>query len=106
VSGGSGSGTTTVIVNLTGVTNAQRITVTLLGVSDGTSMGDLGVQIGMLVGDSNGDGFVNSGDFLQTRNRSGQVTDDTNFRSDVNVDGFINSGDTFIVRSCLGTFLP
>ena len=106
VSGSSGNGTTTVTVNLTGVTNAQRITVTLLGLNDGTSTSDFGVAVGVLVGDTNGDGFVNVGDSVQTRNRSGQVTDAINFRSDVNVDGFINIGDTIIVRSRSGTFLP
>jgi hypothetical protein len=103
VSSSSGSGTTTVTVNLTAVANAQKITVTLQGVNGG---GNLNAQMGMLLGDTNGDGAVNSGDTLQTRNRSGQVTDATNFRSDVNVDGFINAGDTIIVRSRSGTFLP
>ena len=42
-------------VNLTGVTNAQTITVTLLGVNDGTSTGDVSVPMGVLVGDTNGD---------------------------------------------------
>src|SRR5207247_3298998 len=42
----AGSGTTTVTVNLTGVTNVQYITVTLLGVSDGTNTGNLSVAIG------------------------------------------------------------
>jgi hypothetical protein len=106
VSGSSGSGTTTVTVNLTGVTNAQNITVTLLGVNNGTSIGDVSVQMGVLVGDTNADRFVNAGDSLQTRNRSGQATDATNFRSDVNADGFINSGDTTVVRARSGTFLP
>ncbi len=49
---------------------------------------------------------VNSGDILQTRNRSGQATDATNFRSDVNLDGFVNSGDTLFVRTRAGTSLP
>jgi hypothetical protein len=106
VSGSSGNGTTTVTVDLTGITNAQRITVTLLGVNDGTSTGDVGAVMGVLVGDTTGDGFVNAGDSLQTRNRSGQVTDAINFRSDVNVDGVINTGDIIIVRSRSGTFLP
>ena len=74
VSGSSGNGTTTITVNLTGVTNAQNITVTLLSVSNGTSTGDISVQMGVLVGDTNGDRFVNAGDSLQTRNRSGQAT--------------------------------
>ena len=87
------------------MTNAQRITLTLSNVSDGTSTIDVDVQMGVLVGDTNGDGFVNAGDSLQTRNRSGQATDATNFRSDVNVDGFVNSGDTFLVRSKSGNAL-
>ena len=93
-------------VNLTGVANAQRITITLVGVSDGTNSGNVNIPMGVLLGDTNADGFVNAGDALQTRNRSGQTTDATNFRSDVNVDGFLNSGDTVIVRSRSGTFLP
>ena len=93
-------------VNLTGITTAQWITITLRGLSDGTSTGDFGVKMGVLVGDSNNDGFVNAGDTLQTRNRSGQVADDTNLRSDVNADGFINIGDTIIIRARSGAFLP
>jgi hypothetical protein len=70
----------------------------------GTS--DVSIPMGVLLGDSNGDRFVNAGDALQTRSRSGQGTDATNFRSDVNADGFINSGDTTAVRSRSGTALP
>ena len=106
VSSSSGSGTSTVTVNLTGVTNAQKVTVTLSGVNNGTGTGDVGVQLGVLIGDTNGDGFVNTGDSIQTRNRSGQAADATNFRSDVNADGTVNSGDTIAVRSRSGTFLP
>ena len=62
--------------------------------------------MGILRGDTNGDRFVNSGDALQTRSRSGQATDGTNFRSDVDADGFVNSGDTTIVRAGSGTSLP
>ncbi len=101
----TGSGTTTVTVNLTGVTNAQTIGVTLFGVNNGMSTSDVSVPMGVLVGDSNGDRFVNAGDALQTRNRSGQATAAANFRSDVNTDGFINSGDTLVVRGRSGTSL-
>ncbi len=106
VSSTSGNATASATVNLTGVTNAQRITVTLLGVNNGISIGDVSVPMGVLIGDTNGDGIVNSGDALQTRNRSGQATDATNFRSDVNLDGVVNSGDTTVVRSRSGTSLP
>jgi hypothetical protein len=106
VSGTSGNGTTTIAVNLTGISSGQTITVTLLGVNNGTGATNIDVRMGVLVGDTNGDRFVNAGDTLQTRNRSGQATDATNFRSDVNTDGFVNSGDTVLVRARSGTFLP
>ena len=105
VSGTSGNGSGIVTVYLTGVSNAQRITVTLQGV-DGAPNGEVSVNMGVLVGDTDGDGSVNAGDALQTRSRSGQPTDATNFRFDVNADGTVNSGDTTAVRSRSGTFLP
>ncbi len=94
------------VVNLTGVANAQRITVTLSGVSDGANTGSIDVPMGLLLGDANGDGVVNSGDATITRNRSGQATDGTNFRTDFNLDGFINSGDAITVRNRSGNSLP
>ena len=60
----------------------------------------------VLLGDTNGDGVVNAGDALETRNRSGQITNATNFYSDVTIDGVINSGDATIVRSRSWNFLP
>ena len=89
--------------------NGTYIVVTLSDVNDTAghhSDSVPGPEMGLLVGDTNSDAFVNSGDSLQTRNRSGQTTDAINFRSDVNVDGFVNSGDRFIVRSRSGGFLP
>lgn len=79
------------------------MTVTLSGVNNA---GDVNAPMSVLLGDSNGDGLVNAGDALQTRNRSGQATDTTNFRSDVNADGFVNSGDTLVVRANSGSGLP
>ena len=81
----------------------RRLTVTLNNVNGSTN---LTIPLSLLIGDTNGDGFVDVGDSIQTRNRSGQATNATNFRSDVNVDGFINSGDTTAVRSRSGTALP
>ena len=95
-----------VTVNLTGVANAQTIVLTLVGVNNGTSTSNVTIPMEVLLGDTTGDRFVNAGDALQTRSRSGQATEATNFRSDVNTDGFLNSGDTTVVRSRAGTFLP
>jgi uncharacterized delta-60 repeat protein len=106
VSGSSGNGTTTVTVNLSGVTNAQRILVTLLGASDGTSTGDLIVPMGVLAGDTNGDGSVSASDVAQTKANSGQGADASNFRSDVNVSGSVSAADIGLVKSKAGTALP
>ncbi len=88
------------------MTDAQTIAITLSGVSNGTSTSDVTVPMSLLVGDTNADRVVNSGDVLQTRNRSGGSASSTNFRSDVNTDGAVNSGDTTIIRSRSGDFLP
>ncbi len=92
-------------INLTGVDNAQMLTVSLNGVRDtsAANIGNFSLPMGVLLGDTNADRAVNSGDATQTRNRSGQLTDGANFRSDVNTDGAINSGDAFIVRRQSGT---
>jgi hypothetical protein len=108
---GMASGTRTVsgaivTVNLSSVTNAQTLGITLLAVSDGSTTADVVIRMGVLAGDTTASAAVNSGDAAQTRNRSGQAADATNFRSDVNADGFVNSGDSFIVRSRSGTALP
>src|SRR5205085_6812145 len=94
--------------NLTSVPNQQYITITLGNAndSDGNFSSAVPATMGLLVGDTTASGVVNSGDALQTRSRSGQVTDPTNFRSDVNTDGLINSGDAISVRNRSGNFLP
>ncbi|MFL6595188.1 MAG: PQQ-dependent sugar dehydrogenase [Chthoniobacterales bacterium] len=95
-----------VVVDLTNVSNAQLLTVSLIGVTNGGITRDVSVQIGVLIGDTNSDGTVNSADATITRNRSGQTTDGTNFHSDYNLDGFINSADATIVRARSGTMVP
>ncbi len=95
-----------VTVNLTGVTNAQRITVTLSSVNDGTNTGDVLVPMGVLTGDTNGNGAVNAGDVSQTKGQSGQAVTAANFRTDVNANGLINAGDVAQVKGASGTSLP
>ena len=58
-----------VTIPLTNVANAQTINVTLNAVNGSTNVV---IPMSRLVGDTNGDGVVNSGDALQTRNRSGR----------------------------------
>ena len=106
VSSAIGSGTTTVTVNLTGVTNAQRITVTLASLSNASGTGDLGIPIGVLLGDTSGNGTVTSSDVSQTKLQSGQPVNAANFRTDINVSNSINATDVSTVKSKTGTALP
>ena len=102
----SGSGTPTITVNLTGVTSAQRITVTLNSVSDGTNTGDIPISIGVLVGDVSANGTVNASDVSRTKTQVGQTVTSSNFREDVNAGGTISSTDVAVVKSNVGTSLP
>jgi hypothetical protein len=93
---------TQVTVNLTNVSNAQTITITLQGVNDGanTNPYDVPIPMGVLIGDTapdgSGDGLVNSADVSLTQSKSGQATDASNFREDVNADGSINRSDAVL----------
>ena len=102
----TGSGTTEVTVNLTAIANAQTITLTLSGVNDGTSSGDVAVRMAVLIGDTSADRFVNSSDISQTKSQSGQQITASNFRQDVTASGAINSSDISLVKSKSGTALP
>ena len=102
----SGSGTAVITVNLTGVTNAQRLGVTLANVNDGTATGDVFIPMGVLTGDTNGNGSVNASDVSQTKAQSGAAVTGSNFRTDVNSNGSINASDVSSVKSRSGTSLP
>jgi sugar lactone lactonase YvrE len=97
-----------VSVDLTGVANAQTLTLSLTGVTDdiGQTMADTTVSASFLQGDTNGNGSVNATDIGQTKASSGQSATTANFRSDVSVNGSINATDLGIVKSSSGTVLP
>jgi sugar lactone lactonase YvrE len=96
------------IVTLTGVTNAQRLGVTLSNVRDAT--GDFSPAVagsmGVLLGDVNGSGRVDSTDVFQVRQQTLQNANSSNFRMDVDLSGRIDSTDVFIVRQQALTALP
>ncbi len=98
-------------VNLTGQNscNAQYNTVTLTNVNDSASNHSDTVaspQWGLLMGDTNGDGAVNSADISQTKSQSGTAVSGSNFRTDVTVDGTVNSADIGFVKSKSGSGFP
>ncbi len=98
-------------VNLTGQNSCNELynTITLTNVDDSAlnhSDSVLSPQWGLLIGDTNSDASVNSGDVGQTKSESGNTVTGANFREDVNADGDINSGDVGLVKSKSGTALP
>ena len=98
----------TMMVNLTGVTNAQYVTVNLTNVTDstGNTLSAASVTMGVLWGDVNGSGVVDSGDVFLVRQQVGQTPNSSNFHSDVNASGLVDSGDVFITRKQTSTSLP
>jgi hypothetical protein len=110
--GGTGSANgfsvnnTQVTVNLTNVSNAQTLTINLIGVTGGSNSGNVSVPMSVLLGDVNQTGLVDSGDVFLVRQQTGQSTTLSNFREDVNATGLIDSGDVFLTRKQTGTALP
>lgn len=95
-----------VAVNLTGVTNAQAIAVTLLSVNDGSNTADIAVQAAFLAADTNQNGVVNATDIAPIKQQTGQAVSASNFRSDVNANGTINASDVGLAKLATGTALP
>ena len=62
--------------------------------------------MGLLLGDTNGDRFVNASDVSQTKSHVGQSVSGSDFREDVNANGVINSVDVAQVKANVGTGLP
>jgi hypothetical protein len=96
------------IANLTALPNAQYITATLSNVndSDGNFSNSVSAIMGLLIGDTNGNGSVNASDVSQTKSQSGQTATSSNFRRDVNANGVINASDVSLVKSRSGNALP
>ena len=99
----------TLTINLTKVScNASHITVTANDVKDsaGINLGAACLDVGLLLGDVNGDGVVDSADLDIVNSQIGQPTSEENFRSDINNDGVISAADVRIVTQQQGTRLP
>jgi hypothetical protein len=98
----------TMIVNLTGVSDAQKVTVTLENVQDslGQVLPNKSVSMNVLLGDTTGNKSVNSSDISQTKARAGQAVNEGNFRSDTTVNGTINASDLAQVKANSGHAVP
>jgi hypothetical protein len=87
--------------------NQQYVTVTLSGIQDsyGQTFASASVVVGLLLGDTTGNGSVNASDVSQTKAQSGQSVTASNFREDVNINATINSSDIGLVKAQTGTSL-
>jgi hypothetical protein len=111
VSGAAGSVTVgtdgkSCVADVSGLPNAQYSTITLQGVTDGSGTFNVSASIGVLIGDTNADTFVDSADIAQTKSQSGNAVTAANFREDLNTDSFVDSADIAFVKSKSGTALP
>jgi subtilase family serine protease len=96
----------TMTVNLNGVSNAQELTVEVSGLN--RSSASASVDLGVLLGDINGDGAVNAQDVTIDRNAVESVAGTSGFNpgTDINLDGAVNAQDVTIVRNAVETFIP
>jgi hypothetical protein len=91
----SGSGTTTITVNLTSVSNAQTITLTLSSVNDGTTSGEV-----------NANAAVSNTDVAAVKADVSSPVTASNFRNDVTANGIISNTDVSATKAQVGTSLP
>jgi hypothetical protein len=95
------------IIPLSGVTNAQVLTVTASSVTDGTStLPSVSVNVGFLIGDSTSNRAANASDVSQVKSHSGDPVDVTDFRTDLTHDNLIAAGDVSTAKSASGTACP
>jgi Dockerin type I domain len=99
----------TLTINVTKVScNASHMTVTVNDVKDsaGINLDSACLEVGLLLGDVNGDGVVDSADLDIVNCQIGQPTNGENFRSDINNDETISAADVRIVTQQQGMRLP
>jgi hypothetical protein len=96
------------VVELTGVKNAQVVTVSLNNVSDaaGNFSSSISASMAALVGDVNASGRVDAADVSLVRQQTLHQIDATNFREDINLSGRIDAADVSIARQQTLTSLP
>lgn len=98
----------TMIVNLAGVIDVQKIGVTLSNVTSSNSqvLPNTTVNANVLIGDTTANKTVDSSDVSLTQSQVGQPVTSANFREDVRADGAINNPDVRLVRADVGHSLP
>jgi hypothetical protein len=94
-------------VDMTNVVNQQYITMTLNNIVDSeTNTGSASAQLGILVGDVDGNGRVDGNDVSAVQNHTRQSVDSTNCRYDVDLSGRIDGNDVSTTQAKTRTGLP
>jgi hypothetical protein len=95
-------------IGLTGVGNAQQMTVRLFNVTDSFAqvLPNVDVNMILLVGDTSGNKMVNTTDIAQEKADSGLPVNATRFRTDINANGTVNTTDIAAVKAASGTSVP
>jgi hypothetical protein len=98
----------TVIVNLTGVSDQQYVTISLSNVSavDGGSGGSASVRVGFLRGDVTQNRVVTVADLALVNAQLAQVVTSANFLKDINASGTLSVADTALTNANLTRNLP
>ena len=99
---------TEMIVPLSGVANAQYVSVSVSNVTatDGTSGGSGSVRVGLLLGDINGSRSVSLSDMLLANAALSQTVTPGNYLNDVNASGTLTLSDLLVINSALTQTLP
>jgi len=95
-----------VTVNLTNVSNAQTLTVNLIGVTGGSGRGNVSIPMSVLLADVNATGLVDGNDVSAVQSNTRQPVNNATFRYDVNASGGIDGNDVSITQSQTRTSLP
>ena len=95
-------------INLTGVPNAQQITLSLSNVKDGFGQTLPSASVGMnvLLGDTTANKAVTASDVSQIKAETSNPIGAGNFRTDVSLNGVINGSDLSMTKAASGTGIP
>jgi hypothetical protein len=96
------------IVNLTGVSNAQIMAVSLTNVSDsvGNYSASVSASLGVLVGDVSANKVVSNSDVAAVKGQVAAPVTAANFRTDVNGNGVVSNTDVGATKGQVGGSLP
>jgi RHS repeat-associated protein len=103
---GTLSGGTEVLITLANVSDAQVLSILLVGVTDDEDSADITIPMRVLVGDVNGAGTVSGDELSRVESQAGSLIDAGNFRCDVDANGIIDEADAEAVKANASNEVP